>query len=341
MSPPTIRNVAQRAGVGIGTVSRVLNNSPLVTPETRQRVLDAIAELGFRPNSVARQLPRKTRIQNIGVITQPFIHYLAFAERMRGVQIGLSEIEQKYELVLYSVSSLPHYEEQLTYIVQNGLVDGLIIIDLDLTDDQKQMLIDAHLPFVGINNFQGYDWPCIGADNVLGGLVATHHLVDLGHQRIAYLGDEFDDPFHFKTSQQRLDGLRRTLEQHHIPLPDSYICLGRHDDVITRAMTRELLHLPNPPTAIFAMSDIQALACLDVARDLDIRVPEDLSLIGFDDILISYHVGLTTVRQHFELSGKLAVEMLLCLIQGRDPQPPALPPLEVVVRKTTGPPARS
>ncbi|MBL8155470.1 MAG: LacI family DNA-binding transcriptional regulator [Anaerolineae bacterium] len=341
MTHPTIRDVAQRAGVGIGTVSRVLNNSPLVTPETRQRILDAIAELGFRPNSVARQLPRKTRIQNIGVITQPFIHYLAFAERMRGVQIGLSEIEQKYELVLYSVSSLPHYEEQLTYIVTNGLVDGLIIIDLDLSDAQKQMLIDANLPFVGINNFQGYDWPCIGADNVLGGRVATRHLVDLGHQRIAYLGDEFHDPFHFKTSQQRFDGFKSTLEQHSVPLPNTYICLGRHDDETARSLTRDLLHLPNRPTAIFAMSDIQALACLDVARDLDIRIPEDLSIIGFDDLQISYHVGLTTVRQHFELSGKLAVEMLLALIQGRDPRPPALPPLELIVRKTTDSPRRS
>jgi DNA-binding LacI/PurR family transcriptional regulator len=335
MSHPTIRDVAHRAGVGIGTVSRVLNNSPLVTPETRQRVLDAIAELGFRPNSVARQLPRKTRIQNIGVITQPFIHYLAFAERMRGVQIGLSEIGHKYELVLYSVSSLPHYEEQLSYIVQNALVDGLIIIDLDLTPAQKQMLIDANLPFVGINNFQNYDWPCIGADNILGGRVAASHLVDLGHQRIAYLGDEFDDPFHFRTSQQRFDGFRNILEQHQITLPDAYICLGRHDDETARSMTRELLQLPNRPTAIFAMSDIQALACIDAARDLGLRVPEDLSIIGFDDLQISYHVGLTTVRQHFELSGKLAVEMLLALIQGHDPQPPTLPSLELIIRKTT------
>jgi DNA-binding LacI/PurR family transcriptional regulator len=335
MPPSTIRDVALRAGVGIGTVSRVLNNSPLVTSETRQRVLDAIAELGFRPNSVARQLPRKTRIQNIGVITQPFIHYLAFAERMRGVQIGLSEIEQKYELVLYSVSSLLHYEEQLTYIVQNGLVDGLIIIDLDLTNDQKQMLIDAHLPFVGINNFQGYDWPCIGADNVIGGQIAARYLVELGHRRIAYLGDEFDDPFHFKTSQQRLEGLKSILEQHDIPLPDTYICLGRHDDEVTRSMTRKLLQLSNPPTAIFAMSDIQALACLDTARDLGIRVPEDLSIIGFDDLQISYYTGLTTVRQHFELCGKLAVEMLLGLIHRCNPHPPTLPPLEVIVRKTT------
>lgn len=335
MPPSTIRDVALRAGVGIGTVSRVLNNSPLVTSETRQRVLDAIAELGFRPNSVARQLPRKTRIQNIGVITQPFIHYLAFAERMRGVQIGLSEIEQKYELVLYSVSSLSHYEEQLAYIVQNGLVDGLIIIDLDLTNDQKQMLIDAHLPFVGINNFQGYDWPCIGADNVIGGQIAARYLVELGHRRIAYLGDEFDDPFHFKTSQQRLEGLKNILEQHDIPLPDTYICLGRHDDEVTRSMTRKLLQLSNPPTAIFAMSDIQALACLDTAHDLGIRVPEDLSIIGFDDLQISYYTGLTTVRQHFELCGKLAVEMLLGLIHRRNPHPPTLPPLEVIVRKTT------
>lgn len=338
MFRPTIRDVARKAGVGIGTVSRVLNNSPKVTPETRQAVLAAIAELGFRPNTIARQLPRRTRLHNIGVVTQPFINYQAFAAQMRGLQLGLYDYDSKrYEIVLYSVRSLAHFDEQLTAIVRTGTVDGLIIIDFDLLDEQKQMLRDAGLPFVGLNHLQDPDWPCIGADNHLGGYLAASYLLDLGHTDIAYLGDELVDTFEFKTSGQRYEGFRRALVERGLPVKDEYVRLGFHDYDVAIELATELLRLPNPPTAIFAMCDMQALACLDAARRLGLRVPEAVSVMGFDDLETSYHVGLTTVRQHFEPAGRLAVQHLLALIDGAPPPPPVLPPPEVIPRQTTRP----
>ncbi|MBL8161984.1 MAG: LacI family DNA-binding transcriptional regulator [Anaerolineae bacterium] len=336
-SQPTIRDVAKKAGVGIGTVSRVLNNSPKVTPATRQAVLEAISALGFRPNSVARALPRKSRIHNLGVITQPFTSFYPFAQRLRGVQFALRELDAEYEVVLYNVSSLPHYEERLRTIVRTGAVDGLIIIDLDLFDEQKQMLRDANLPFVGINHFQDRDWPCVGTNNYEGGYLATRHLIDLGHRDIAYLGDLFVDLYEFNTSYERYSGFQRAMREHNLSVPEEYVRLGFHDYQIAKEQAADLFALPKPPTAVFVMSDNQAFGCLAAAREAGLRVPQDVSIIGYDDLEISLHVNLTTVHQHLELSGRMALEYLLQVLKGEDAVVPSLPPLEITRRGTTGP----
>lgn len=337
MSHPTIRDVAEKAQVGIGTVSRVLNNSPKVTPETRKRVLQAIADLGFKPNSIARMLPRKTRIHNIGVITQLFVSYRSFAERLRGVQQVLHEQASHYELVLYTVSSLPHYEERLQSIVQTGAVEGLIIIDLDLFDEQKQMLRAANLPFVGLNHFHDRDWPCVGTDNYAGGYLAGRHLIEYGHQHIGYLGDEFVDLYEFNTSYERFTGFKRALLEAGLDICDKHIHLGIHDYDVAKKLAANFFRLNEPPSAIFAMSDMQALACIAAAREAGFRVPEDISVIGYDDLEISLHSGLTTIRQHLELSGRVGLDHLLRLLKGDTTPPSSLPSLEVVLRQTTRP----
>lgn len=336
MAQPTIRDVALKAGVGIGTVSRVLNNSPKVSPDTRQRVLDAIAALDFKPNNVARQLPRKTRAHNIGVITQLFISYRSFAERLRGVQLALQEQPTEYELILYSVSSLPHYKERLTTILQTHAVEGLIIIDLDLFGEQEQMLRDYQMPFVGLNHFMNRDWPCIGTDNYAGGYLAARHLMSYGHTRIAYVGDEFIDALYkFSTSYERFGGFKRAMDDAGLPIPERYIKKGIHDYQVAKARAAELFTLPELPTAILAMSDMQALATIAAAREAGLRVPEDLSVIGYDNLEVSLHAGLTTVQQHLEMSGRYGLEHLLRRLQGDTCPAPVLPPLEVIVRQTT------
>jgi DNA-binding LacI/PurR family transcriptional regulator len=340
MSPPTIREVARKAGVGIGTVSRVLNHSTLVNDETRQRVLEVIAELGYKPNSSARQLPRKKRIHNIGVITQPFVTYRSFAERLRGVQSALSERAPDYELVLYSVSSLPHFQERLSSITQTGNVDGLIIIDLKLSNDQKQMLLQSKIPFVGINHLQNQDWPCFGTDNVFGGRLATAYLLDLGHRQIAYIGDEFFDPYGFNTSSERFQGYSEALTGRGLTVDHNYVAIGPHDYSAAQELSLKILALADPPTAFFAMSDIQALGCIAGCHQRGFRVPQDISVIGYDDLEMSYHTQLTTVRQHLELSGRFAIEHLLQVLKGTDLPPPLLPLPEVIARHTTDTPRK-
>jgi DNA-binding LacI/PurR family transcriptional regulator len=244
-------------------------------------------------------------------------------------------METDYELMLYTVSSLAHYDERLTTIAQTGAVEALIIIDLNLYDEQKTMLREANLPFVGINHLKDQDWPCIGTDNVEGGYLAGKYLLDCGHRRIAYVGDEMTDTFEFISSVQRFEGFRRALTKRDVSLPDRYIQLGPHDYQVAKQLATDLLSLPEPPSAIFAMSDMQAFGCLAAAREAGVRVPDDISIMGYDDLEFSYHVGLTTVRQHLELSGRVGIEYLLCLLQGNESAPPQLPPLEVIARQTT------
>jgi LacI family transcriptional regulator, galactose operon repressor len=341
MGNPTIRDVAKRAGVGVGTVSRVLNNSQQVSPETRERVQDAIRALDFRRNRVAQQLPRGQQVKQIGVIL-PFLTVPSFIERLRGVQIALSERVHRYELILYTVSTPEHCRAQYVLIASQGMVEGLLVMTLNLAAEERAMLQESGITLVSISDRCPPDWPCVGVDNVAGGRLATEYLLNLGHVRVAYVGDEFPNPHNFPTSEageDRFLGYQQMLAAHGVSMNPEYIRLGRHGQEVAKQLTHQLLALPEPPTAIFAMSDVQALGCLSAIREAGLHVPEDVSVIGFDDIEISAYVGLTTVRQHLEDSGRLGMDYLLRLLSSDGPQtPPQLPPLEVQVRQTTAPP---
>ena len=336
MSRPTILDVAEKAGVGVGTVSRVLNNSANVRPETRERVLVAIAALEFKPNTVARQLPRRTHFRNIGVITQPFINYYSFVERLRGVQRYLGAQTDGFEIVLYNISTPSSFDERIRFVAQTGIVEGLLVIDLELTDGQIELLNSAHIPSVGLNQFQDQAWPCFGYDNIKGGRLATEYLFDLGHTRIAYVGDEFVDHFGFYTSSERFEGYKQAFNARGLPVNDELVWLGPYGYESAKALTTRLLAESTRPTAIFAMSDMQALGCIAAIREAGLRVPEDISVIGYDNLEVSLHTGLTTVDQHLVEAGYMGMQALYRLISRQELLPgEGLPPLEVIVRQTT------
>lgn len=356
----TIHDVARRAQVGIGTVSRVMNNSAQVSPETRERVLAAIRELRFKPNRAARQLPRGTPHRTVGVLL-PFFTDEPFVERLRGVQIALREwagiVEQtgidigrresgrdngRINLILYSVDGPDQLPEQLTMIIQQGQIDGLLVLALTLDQDQIDSLHTAGIAVARVYDspLENVTTPAVCLDNRRGGLMATEHLINLGHTRIAYIGDSFPDPYQFPTSRERYTGYCDALERHRLPLRDEYVQFGAHTQQVAQQSALQLVRLPEPPTAIFAMSDMQAVSALTALRDAGIDVPGQVSLIGFDDIEISRYIGLTTIRQHFEDSGRAAMEMLLQLLEmPPDPERTShayqIVPLKLIERATT------
>jgi len=182
--------------------------------------------------------------------------------------------------------------------------------------------------------------PAVVTDDVEGGRIATRHLLDLGHERIAFIGDEPDNPFGFTSSRDRERGYVEAMATGGAAVRPGYICHGPHVRSVARRLTEELLALQQPPTAIFAASDAQALGVLEAVRAGGRRVPDDLSVVGFDDVEVSGYAGLTTVQQPLYESGFRATSLLLEALD-TGPLPPIEHelPLELIVRETTAAPA--
>jgi DNA-binding LacI/PurR family transcriptional regulator len=329
--PPRIRDVAARAGVGVGTVSRVLNDAPGVADATRERVQAVMLELGYTPSATARNLSLG-RTQTVGVVA-PFFTQPSVVERLRGIVdvVGHSA----YDLTLFNVETIEQRRDALLRFARRDRVDGLIVISLPLKDAEVGALGRDGLPAVLVDGT--HRWlPHVAIDDVAGGALAARRLLDAGHRRIAFVGDA-DTPLGFDSSNRRLRGMQQTLRAARVPLPRPYVKLGPFDRVAAGRLTSRLLALRAPPTAIFAASDVQALGVLDAATRAGLSVPGDLSVIGFDDIELADAIGLTTVRQPLRESGRLGAQLLLRVLQGNGAGTQTrLPDLAVVDRRTVG-----
>ncbi|PDV99720.1 LacI family DNA-binding transcriptional regulator [Candidatus Chloroploca asiatica] len=329
----TIRDVARVAGVGLGTVSRVINNSPLVSQATRQRVLDVIAELRYNPSQIARSfsLGKTLTVATIA----PFFTRPSVVERLRGIEAALAS--GGYALVVFNVETRARRDNCLRDVPRSQRADGLLIISLAPQPDEVLALQETRLPVVLIDAYAD-SLPGVTIDDVAGGALATEYLIALGHRRIGFIGDLIADEmsFNFTSSRHRLEGYQQALVAAGIPPRDEYQRHGLHGRYEARVLARDLLELPEPPTALFAASDTQAMGVLEAARDLNLAVPDQLSVIGFDDIDVAEYLGLTTIRQLLFESGERGVELLLKRIAN-----PATKlereylPIELIARGTT------
>ena len=327
---PTIYDVAKHAGVSITTVSRMLNDPGRVNSETRERVLAAVDALGFMPKAEARARALR-RTGRIGVIS-PFFTAPSFVQRLRGISEALSA--KKFELVIYTVDSANHLKSFLSSLPLTGNLDGLIILSLPVDDANVCRLVEHGLPTVLVE-FPHPSLSSVVIDDVMGGRIAARYLLDKGHRRIAFLGDTDLPEYSLHPVSQRLVGFRKALKEAGIELPNVLVRLAPYSQEQTRQVAAELLSLPQPPTAIFAATDFQALGVLKAARQLKIQVPEQLAVVGFDDLDLAEYSDLTTIRQHLDESGRLAVEILLAQIESPS-RPPRLVnlPLSLIVRQT-------
>jgi DNA-binding LacI/PurR family transcriptional regulator len=333
----TIRDVAEKAGVGIGTVSRVINNSPLVSEKTREKVLAAIEELDYHPSPVARQLSTGGRSQAIGIIA-PFFTRPAYVGRLRGIETAL--LESQYDLILYNVETPEQRDNLFRRIPRERRVDGLVIITLHPTDEDVKLFKRYGMPIVLVDS-EHPGLTSIIIDDIDGGRQGTQHLIDLGHQKIAFLSDYLDYPFGFGASQQRLKGYRQTLDSNNLTFIDQYHKQGDHSKEAAYRLTEELMTLPNPPTSIFTTSDTHALGCLEALQAMGLQVPGDVSVVGYDDIEVSAYIGLTTVCQPLYQSGIDGINTLMKVIDNGNNDLPSRSvtlPVNLVVRETTGPP---
>ena len=333
----TIRDVAKKAGVGLGTVSRVLNQSPQVRDVTRQRVLDVIDELDYSPNPIARRLSLG-KTHTIAAIV-PFFTRPAAVERLRGVTYSISGTE--YDVIVADIETPERRVAAFRELARRERVDGVLIISLPFSEKDAEHFKRSGIPLViiDVNNPKLHDFNRIVVDDIKGGRKAVQHLLDLGHTNIGYISDVLEEPFPFSASRARFTGYCQALEAAGLNLRPDLHRHGEHSRSDAKIIAAEMLQIVGRPTAIFAASDTQAFGVLEAARETGLRVPEDLSVVGYDDVEIAEHLGLTTVQQLLIESGEKGVRLLLEVMEDplREPKCEILPS-ELIIRNTTAPP---
>lgn len=328
------KEIAVRAGVSQATVSRVLNNKPNVREETRQRILRVIEEMGYYPNAEARSLVTK-KTTRIGLVVSDILNpfYPELIER-----IGSITREQGLSVLLCNTQRDPHNDEIYTRSLIEQRVAGVIFSSITPGSHAPAQLTQAGIPFVFVNRYlKDTAANIVITDNVRGAYKVTEHLLELGHSHIAFIRGLSN----VTTSQDRESGYRQCLQDHGLQAgivteQGNYTREGAYEAAI------RLLQHPSPPTAIFCANDYMAFGALDAVSDHGLRVPEDVSVVGFDNIALSslQVIGLTTVEQPIDKMARKAMEFLLGSI-GRervcDVQTAVYEP-NLVVRKTSGPP---
>ncbi len=308
----TIRDVAAAAGVSPQTVSRVINNRPDVAPQTRRRIWQVIRELGYQPSALARALVSK-RTYALGLITADFSDYF-FTQVIVGAEAEARR--NGYFFILCSTERNPADEPEYLRLLTERQVDGILFARPSTEQDSRHVasLVHQGVPLVTTAyHLPGEQLTVVDVDNVEGGFQATHHLVSCGHRRIGMI----TGPADWKSVKDRSEGYRRALETAGIPFDPRCVVHGDWSyEGGYRAMQQLLLQSPEI-TALFAQNDCMAIGAMLALRETGRRIPEDIAVVGFDDIPAAAYCypPLTTMRQPMQEVGRVATRLLLELIQ--------------------------
>jgi DNA-binding LacI/PurR family transcriptional regulator len=333
----TIKDIAKKVGKSVTTVSRALSGYDDVSQETRRLVLQAANELGYVPNITARQL-QKRRTDTIGLILPPVNPRFSdpfFSEFLSGI-VGQSS-QNDFDLLVSTHSSSENEIEVYLKFIRSRKVDGFIIIRTQRKDPRIDLLREHDFPFVAFGRVEeNNDFPLIDEDSEFGMEQIVNHLIKLGHSRLAFIAE----PTHLTKSFLRLRGFCKTLEMHGLPIDHELVIEGGFRQQSGRLMGERLLTMSNPPTAIVACNDLLALGAMSTARKLGLEIGRDISITGFDDIVLAEnaHPPLTTIHQSAEKIGALINQMLVRVINGENhvENQLILKP-KLVVRQSTGP----
>lgn len=331
---PTMKDVAERAGVALSTVSYVLNDSGPVAADRRARVLEAVRALGYLPNESARNLKRRT-VATIGLVVPDLVNQY-FAMIAEGVEQAASE---KDVLVVFCTpEATGDGESWNSRLLRSQRLDGLIYLSgaetrmdalVELTRVGPVVLVDEKLP--------GFGLPCVVSQNRRGAREVAAHLTSLGHERLAVLSG----PLELWTAEQRLSGYREAIAAAGLD-PDAVpLLVGDYRMASGERLAAEILSRPahERPTALICGNDQMAIGALAYCRRAGLRVPEDVSVVGFDDLPLASLLtpSLTTVRQPARELGMEAVKLLLGLVEGAAPSTPSPSPVSLKIRESTGP----
>lgn len=306
----TIQDVAEAAGVSVSTVSRVLNDKDDVAPETYQKVQGVIEELGYTSSLAARSM--RSRQTNVIGLIMPDVEDPFSIQVMKGVNRAIAELD--YDLIIYTggdikKESSADQERRYVSLLNSSITDGVIVVTPAATT------FSTASPVVAVDpNNESPDCPAVIATNRDGALSVMEYLTGLGHHRIGFIGGRPD----LRSAVRRLQGYKDGLQQANIPLEQELVQIGDYSRKTGFACAQRLLNLSEPPTAIFAANDQSAIGVIKAAHEAGLRIPDDLSVVGFDGIPEAAFMSpaLTTVEQSMDKMGYVATEMLIRLIQG-------------------------
>jgi len=311
----SIKDIARSAGVSHSTVSRALRNSPLVNAETSALIHKIAAESGYTVSAVGRSLATR-RTNTIGVVVT------TIADPFAGeVVSGIEEfaLAHDYSVLLAASHSEPERELRAVHSLQERRVDGILVMASRIGAVYLQMLSEMRVPIVLINSHHAGEFVhSVRIDNVAGARLAASHLTGLGHRRIAYIGDRFG----FQSDMERLAGYRLTIEEADLGFQPELVVHGDGTPDGGLHAMRLLLNLPERPTAVFCYNDREAIGAMRAVREQGLRVPRDVSIVGFDDLFLSLYTDppLTTIRQPKREMGMQAGAILLQLLAGDKPE---------------------
>lgn len=313
----TLKDIAKAVGKSVSTVSSALNDYADVSQETKELVRRVAREMGYTPNIAAQQL-RKRRADTLGLILPTFAPRFSdpfFSELLAG--IGNQAAAYGFDLLVSVQAPGPDEEEAYRRMVSGRRVDGLLVVRTRRNDPRIAFLVERDFPFVAFGRTeQGFDFPYVDEDGVLGIRLATQHLIERGHRRIAFIAP----PCELMFAVHRMAGFRRTLEESGLALDESLIVAGDLTQRNGHELAGDLLERPDRPTAIVACNDLMALGAMAAAQERGLVVGQDIAITGFDDILPAQysHPPLTTIHQPIYQIGGMICEMLIQCIRGEE-----------------------
>lgn len=331
---PTITDIATAAGVSVATVSKAVNGRYGVAPETVEKVMRVVAEMGYESSLVASRM-RGVRTGVVGVLVAEFEPFSA--EVLKGVGAAAESLE--LDVLAYSTARRVHgagWENTSLARLAGSLIDGAIIVTPTVESIVADIPVVAIDPHVG----PGDGVPTVEADSFGGAVSAVKYLIELGHRRIGFVAGRPD----LRSSRARDAGYRRALADAGIPYDADVVRVGFYEQDAARTAALSLLESPRRPTAVFAANDLSAIGIIEVAREIGLEVPRDLSVIGFDDVLEASRMSppLTTVRQPMRRLGAAAMSLLTTLMNGEDPPERHVRlATQLIPRATTAPPRSS
>jgi DNA-binding LacI/PurR family transcriptional regulator len=330
LRPPSIKDIARIARVSHSTVSRALQNSPLVNVETAEKIREIARQSGYRASAVARGLVTK-RTLTIGLVVTTIADPFA-SEVVCGIEEAANDLG--YSVFLADSNADPNREQQVVQSFAERRVDGIVVTSSRVGALYLPLLSEMRVPIVLVNNqHPGAFVHSVMIGNVAGSREAANHLIGLGHRRIAYLGDQFG----YQSDTERFQGYREALDAAGLPFHPELVVRGDGKPEEAKRAMEELLVLPEPPTAVFCYNDMTALGALRSIHMRGRRVPEDISVVGFDDLFLASYMqpALTTVRQPMRRMGLLAMESLFRLMSGEDAEIRITVEPELIVRDST------